>query len=125
MALEDEPLQEKTLEEQITMAESKCRKMRDICLITLNNIDESLAAVKKSKYWSKSAQKDAEDLRGRLEDQIKTLKKVLTSKKDSDLEELKATIIQAAGVVKECQLAIKEHKQVANKTMSVSSRKSN
>lgn len=122
LALEDAP-PEKTLDEQIAMAEGKCRKMRDLCLITLNNIDEALLAVKKSKYWSKSAQKDAEALKGSLEDEIKALKKVL-NKKDPDLDELKESMIKAATVVKECNVAMKEYKQIANKTSSVASKRS-
>ena len=49
LAIEDGP-PEKTLDEQIALAEGKCRKMKDLCIITLSNTEEALLAVKKSKY---------------------------------------------------------------------------
>ena len=76
---------------------------------------------KKSKSWSKSAQKDADALMAKLENEIAALKKAL-QKNNITVDDFKSMVIAAAEVVKECQGAVREYKQVANKTGSVASR---
>ena len=112
-----QPEQPKSEESLLDDALQKARKMRDMCNNTLSNLEESVQAVKKSKFWSKAAQEDAQQLMADLQNEVGTLKKALL-KKTVSLEEVKE-IVQAALKFKECQHSVKEFRQLANKTGSV------
>ena len=81
-------------------------------------MEESIESVKKSKFWSKAAQKDAQQLADEMQHEIGALKKVLL-KKTVSLEEVKEVVVQAAFKFKECHLSVREFRQLANKTGSV------
>ena len=104
-------------------AQNKCRKMRDFCASVLAGMEDAALAVKKSKYWSKTAQKDAVSLMDKLTEHIQTLKKVL-QKPNATVDCFKAAVLSAALLVKECQAQIREFRQLANKTGSTSSKNS-
>ena len=95
--------------------------MRDLSTMMMSRMQDCLQVAKKSKYWSKSAQKDADALIGKLETSTSALKKVLM-KGSCTVDELKAMVLDTAEVVKECQMSCKEYKQVANKTGSLVSK---
>ena len=96
--------------------------MRDFATTMLSSTQDCVHMAKKSKYWSKSAQKDAEALMTKLDDEVAALKKALI--KNCTVDDLKSLVLQTAGVVKECQTACKEYKVVMNKTGSVASKNS-
>ena len=110
----------KTEEEQLDDALSKARKMRDMTMATWANFELSLEAVKKSKFWSKAAQKDALVLKDQLEAHGQELKNVLL-KHAGNLEKIKGAVVSAAGTVKEAQGQMKEYKQLTNKALSKAS----
>ena len=114
----DEPPAPKSPEELLEEAQNKCRKMRDVCGKCLANMEETVQAAKKSKYWTKVAQKDADGLMAKMAEEIQALNKVI-GKNNIGPDELKEWVLKAASVVKECQSAVKEYKQLANKTASV------
>jgi len=118
---EDGPAAPKSEAEQLAEAYSKAKKMRDLSTIMMSKMQDCLQVAKKSKYWSKSAQKDADALIGKLETSTSALKKVLM-KGSCTVDELKAMVLDTAEVVKECQMSCKEYKQVANKTGSLVSK---
>ena len=115
------PAAPKTEEEQLAEACVKVRKMRDVAGTVLAGMQDCVQEAKKAKYWSKNAQKDADILMGKLESEIAALKKVLL-KKNQTVDEMKMAVLQVAVVIKECQAACREYKQVAHKSSSVSSR---
>ena len=110
----------KSEEDMLEEAYSKTRKMRDLCTSTVANMEESVLMVKKSKFWSKAAQKDAQSYIEGLSNEIVNLKKMLL-KKNVSYDELKEASMQAAAVVKECQAYVKEWQQLANKASSKAS----
>ena len=117
LALEDTP---RTEEQLLEDAQLKCRKMRDLCSKTLADLELSIQAVKKSKFWSKVAQKDADELKSELEIQCGELKMVLLKKSD-DYDKLKSVCLEAAGYVKSAIVQMKEFKGLVHKTASKAS----
>ena len=77
----------------------------------------------KTKYWPTSANKYAEALKETFEGDIKALKNMLANK-NTYLDASKEAMLKAASVVKECNVAIKEYKQIASKTSTVTSKRS-
>ena len=94
--------------------------MRDLLGTCLAKMEEQLLDVKKSKYWSKSAQNDADLLVASVIDRQNALKKAI-GKKSLDVDDLKNIIMKGAGVYKEVQASLKEWKGIANKTGSTAS----
>lgn len=94
--------------------------MRDLTTSTTANFELALQGVKKTKFWSKAAQKDAEALLHELEQFAKQLKDVLM-KHSNNLEMMKEVVIHAAQKVKEACIQIKEFKLLINKTSSKAS----
>ena len=84
-------------------------------------MEETLNDLKKSKFWSKAAHKEAMQYMNDLEECMKELKRALL-KKGVALEDLKKLLCDVATKVKECQLQLKEYKQLANKTASKASK---
>ena len=112
-----EPPEPKSEAQQLAEAYTKAKKMRDFSTTLLSSMSDCIQVARKSKYWSKNAQKDADDLMAKLENEIAALKKVLLKDKSS-VDELKCMVLHAAEVVKECQTACREYRQVANKAGS-------
>jgi hypothetical protein len=106
---------------QLADAITKVRKMRDYCSNLVSSMQDQVQEAKKGKFWSKHAQKDAVDVMEKLNGQINALKKVL-SKSGSTVDCMKATILEAAQVCKECKDSCKEWRQIANKSSSVASK---
>ena len=52
---------DKTPEQLLEDALSKARKMRDLATNTITSMEEQVSLTRKSKFWSKTAQKEAED----------------------------------------------------------------
>ena len=117
---EPEEPKEPTPEELLADALQKARKMRDLCGATVANMEEQLAAVAKSKYWSKQAQKDAAALKDAVAQAHDILKKVVV-KKNPTLEEVKEKIVAAATAVKTANGQIKDIRMIASKASSVAS----
>ena len=117
----EDPTAPKSDAEQLADAINKVRKMRDYCNTQVSSMHDQVNESKKSKFWSKHAQKDALDLIEKLNDQINALKKVL-SKSGTTVDGMKEAVIEAAQVCKECKEARKEWKQIANKSCSVASK---
>jgi hypothetical protein len=113
---------QKSEEELLADALTKARKMRDMTASCISNFEEALADVKKSKFWSKAARKDADSLLEELQSLEKDLKSVLI-KRSVGLEALKKKIMEAALKVKEASCQIKEFRHLAGKTGSVKSLK--
>lgn len=110
----------KSEEELLEEACSKTRKLRDLCTSTVANMEETILSVKKSKFWSKAAQKDAQVYTEGLQAEAGNLKKMLL-KKNVTIEDLKDASLKAATMVKECQGHVREWKQLANKASSKAS----
>lgn len=108
---------------QLAVAINKVRKMRDMCGIMVSALQDSVQEAKKGKFWSKAAQKDVDKTMGKLEDQIQSLKKVL-SKGGSTVDDMKECVLNAALVCKEVKDEIKGYKALAHKTSSVTSKTS-
>lgn len=107
----------KTEEELLEDALVKCRKMRDMTMATWANFELALQPLKKSKFWSKAAQKDAEVLKDQLEFHGKELKNCLL-RHAGNFDKIKGAVVEAAGTVKEAQAQMKEFKQLASKALS-------
>ena len=105
---------------QLAEAINKVRKMRDYCSNVVSMLQDQVQEVKKSKFWSKHAQKDAVDLIEKLTDQVAALKKVL-SNSGTTVDGMKEAVLEAALVCKECKESCKGWKQIANKSSSVES----
>ena len=75
---------------------------------------------KKTKFWSKAAQKDADELKGRLQAQHGGFKTVLL-KKNEDYVKMKEVCVEAAVKVTEALAQMKEFKQLVHKTSSKAS----
>jgi hypothetical protein len=73
--------------------------------------------VRKTKFWSKHAQKDADTLQKELQEQCGLLKTVLLKKSDN-YEKLKEVCLGAAEKVKYAIAQMKEFKSLVNKTSS-------
>ena len=101
-------------------AMNKCRKMRDMAGATTSSFEEALALVKRCKFWSKAAERDALALLETLKECALELKGFLM-RKHPDMESMKVSVLAAAFKVKECQAEIREFKQLANKTSSKAS----
>jgi hypothetical protein len=115
-------LADQSEEEKLGLALSKARKMRDITASCISNFEEALAGVKKSKFWSKAARKDADNLLDELQTLAKGLKFILM-KKGVGLEAVRNKILEAASKVKEASCQIKEFRHLAGQTGSVKSSK--
>jgi hypothetical protein len=114
LALGDE---DKSEEVSLEEAQGKCRKMRDLCAKTASDLEICISQVRKTKFWSKAAQKDADQLQNDLHD-LSGLLKVTLLKKSDDVDKLKEVCLEAAEKVK-CALAqMKEYKGLVNKTSS-------
>ena len=101
-------------------AQSKCRKMRDLCAKTAADLEISISQVRKTKFWSKHAQKDADTLTKDLHEQCGLLKTVLLKKSDN-FDKLKEVCLGAAEKVKFAIGQMKEFKSLVNKTTSKAS----
>jgi len=101
---------------------NKGKKMRDLCFSTVNNYQDVLQVVKKSKFWSRAAQKDAEEKLEELKHTAEDLKKFLV-KGPKDIESIKRKLLPAGLLVRTCQNNIKEYKQLAARAGSVASSK--
>ena len=101
-------------------AQSKCRKMRDLCAKTAADLEISISQVRKTKFWSKHAQKDADTLTKDLREQCGLLKTVLLKKSDN-FDKLKEVCLGAAEKVKFATGQMKEFKSLVNKTTSKAS----
>ena len=125
LAILDKPRaapKEKTEKQLVDDACNRGRKMRDLCFATANNFQDALELVKKSKYWSKAAHKDADQKLAELKSMGDSLKKFL-SKGPSDVPLIKGTIMEAGLVVKAALVSIREFKALAVKSASVASTK--
>ena len=101
-------------------AQSKCRKMRDLCAKTAADLEISISQVRKTKFWSKHAQKDADTLTKDLREQCGLLKTDLLKKSDN-FDKLKEVCLGAAEKVKFAIGQMKEFKSLVNKTTSKAS----
>ena len=93
-----------------------------MCNNTMSSLEEAVFLMKKSKFWSKAAQKDTGVSMSELQEELGALKKVLC-KKSVSLEEVREVVVKAATKVKEIQLQVRELKQLANKTNSTAASK--
>ena len=118
LALEDLPPLEKTAEKLLDEALNKARRMRDLCFNTASNYEEAMLDVKKSKFWSKAAQKDADFALAELKALGESLKKFLM-KKVFEIAVVKTRLVGAGKHVKDCLLQIREFRQMAAKAGSV------
>jgi hypothetical protein len=116
---EDHPMTEGEL---LEAAQRKCRKMRDLCAKTASDLELRVKDAKKTKFWSKAAQRDADELQVSLQKQCGELKMVLLKKSDQ-YETMKQVCVEAAGKVKEALVQMKEFKQLVHKTSSKASTK--
>ena len=102
----------------------KCKKMRDVCNKTVNELQLLIKDCKGTKFWSKAAQADADTLLGGLKVAAADLQTVLL-KKSKTFEKLKEVCLQAAETVKSVGIQMKEYKGLMHKTSSKASNKSN
>ena len=119
----EDPPAPKSDAEQLADAINKVRKMRDYCNNQVSSVQDQVKESKKSKFWSKHAQKDALDLMEKLNGQVDALKKEL-SKSGTTVDGMKDAVLEAAQVCKERKESRKEWKQIANKSSSVASKSS-
>ena len=117
------PPPEKSHEKLVEEALAKARKMRDLAYATATNYEDANTEVKKSKFWSKAAQKDADVKLTELKTAAETLKKFLSTKKTDDINLIKGRIMECGIVVKACIGSIKEFKHLSAKTGSVATSK--
>ena len=120
VANENEP---RTETEQLEDAVSKSKKMRDVCNKTVNELQLLIKDCKGTKFWSKAAQKDADNLLDGLKQAGQELQTVLL-KKSANFELLKDVCLKAASTVKSVTTQMKEYKGLLHKTSSKASRTS-
>ena len=107
----------KSEEAMLEDAQSKCRKMRDLCSKTCADLEISISQVRKTKFWSKHAQKDADLVQKELQEHCGHLKHALLKKGDN-YEKLREVCLEAAERVKYAVSQMKEFKSLVNKTSS-------
>jgi hypothetical protein len=115
---EDRP---KTEEEQLEDAVTKCKKMRDVCNKTVSDLQLLIKSAKGTKFWSKAAQNDADNLVEELKTAGTELQQVLL-KKSNNFDRLKEACLDAATQVKKTSLQMKEYKSLLHKTQSKASK---
>jgi hypothetical protein len=124
LAIEDgEEVEEKSQEELLEEALGKAWKMRDLCSSCIYTYEDAERELAKSKYYSTALKKDIASTKENLDDACKLLKSVLVKKKVT-LEQVKHACVTAAAQVKATQSQIKEFRQLANKTASKASGRS-
>ena len=96
-------------------------KMRDLCSKTAQELQLLIKEVKVTKFWSKAAQKDADNLLIGLKDEVSDLQTALL-KKSKDFEKLKEVCLKSAAKVKDVQTQMKEYKGLLHKTSSKASK---
>lgn len=109
--------QARTDEQQLEDAQKKCKKMRDVCNKTLNDLQVLIRECKGTKFWSKAAQTDADNLVNDVKEACDNLQAVLL-KKSKTFEKLKEVCLNAAETVKMVLLQMKEYRGLKNKTSS-------
>ena len=113
-------LKPRTEDEQLDNAVSKCKKMRDLCNKTVQDLQLLIKQAKGTKFWSRAAQKDADTLLDALKSEVDDLQSSLL-KKSKDFEKLKEVCLKAAGKVKEVLSQMKEYRGLLHKTSSKAS----
>jgi len=101
---------------------AKARKCRSLVLVSSASFEDALLQMKKTKYWSRKAQFEAQEFLDELKQQEGVLKKILI-KDNVTLAQIKEALATAAVLVKKCLAQTKELKQLALKSASVSSSK--
>ena len=100
---------------------SRNAKMRDLCSKTAQELQLLIKEVKVTKFWSKAAQKDADNLLIALKDEVSDLQTALL-KKSKDFEKLKEVCLKSAAKVKDVQTQMQEYKGLLHKTSSKASK---
>ena len=123
LAIEDDkkqpnPKGEKTDEQLMDEAFNKAKKMRDLAFSTIANYENAMDSVKGSKFWSKTAHKEALDGLQALQMAGDTLKKFI-SKPKMDIDLIKGMIMECGLAVKTATSSIKNMNNLANKAGSI------
>ena len=123
LAILDNPPQlppaEDTPEKLLEKALSKAKKMRDIAMNTITSMEEQINLTKKSKFWSREAQKEAEENVDKLKEAHATIKKFLQRQNITDIDLVKGRIMECGLVLKVAMSQIREYKQILSKASSV------
>ena len=93
--------------------------MRDLALNTITSMEEQIKVTKKSKFWSREAQKEAEDQLKTITEAHAVLKKFLQRQNLDDIALVKGRIMECGLAVKVALSVIREYKQLAMKACSV------
>ena len=117
MALEDgSPDEEKVPAETQAEALQKARKMRDLIMSTLSNLEESIEKGQGSKWVSPNHVAEAQGIVSSLQKDLASMKKYLAAKSAIDVSALKKAMLGAAAQVKEAKDTTKELASLCNKT---------
>ena len=100
---------------------SRNAKMRDLCSKSAQELQLLIKEVKVTMFWSKAAQKDADNLFIGLKDEVSDLQTALL-KNSKDFEKLKEVCLKSAAKVKDVQTQMKEYKGLLHKTSSKASK---
>ena len=116
LALEDgSPDEVKVPAETQAEALQKARKMRDLIMSTLSNLEESIEKGQGSKWVSPNHVAEAQGIVSSLQKDLESMKKYLGAKSGIDVSALKA-MLGAAAQVKEAKDTTKELASLCNKT---------
>ena len=110
---------DKTPEQLLDDALSKAKKMRDLAANTVTSMEEQVMLTKKSKFWSKIAQKEADDHVQKIKDAASSMKKFLQKQNITDVDLVKGRIMECGLAVKLAQNQIREYKHLLMKASSV------
>ena len=110
---------EKTPEKLLEEALTKAKKMKDLAANTASSMEEQIKLTKKSKFWSRVAQKEAEENLEKVNEAHAVLKKFLQRQNITDIDLVKGRIMECGLVVKVAVSQIREYKQLLLKASSV------
>jgi hypothetical protein len=110
---------EKSPEQMLDDALTKAKKMRDLASNAVTSMEEQINLTKKSKFWSKAAQKEADEQIQKLSEAALTMKKFLQKQNITDPDLVKGRIMECGIAVKVAQSQIREYKQLLMKASSV------
>ena len=95
-------------------------KMIDLCSKTAQELQLLIKEVKVTKFWSKAAQKDADNLLIGLKDEVSDLQTALLKK--SKTSKSSEVCLTSAAKVKDVQTQMKEYKGLLHNTSSKASK---
>ena len=81
---------------------SRNAKMRDLCNKTAQELQLLIKEVKVTKFWSKAAQKDADNLFIGLKDEVSDLQTALLNKKSKDFEKAQRSLLEICSQSEGC-----------------------